>query len=52
MIDYTGSKAISLPHRMQNNFSFDADELLSLVNNKTKHYPQLTGQSYGWSYAK
>ncbi len=36
MIDYTGSKAVSLPHRMQNNFSFDADELLSLVNNKTK----------------
>ncbi len=36
MIDYTGSKAISLPHRMQNNFSFDADELLSLVNDKTK----------------
>jgi len=36
MIDYTGAKAISLPHRMQNNFSFDADELLSLVNEKTK----------------
>ena len=36
MIDYTGSKAVSLPHRMQNNFSFDADELLSLVNDKTK----------------
>ena len=36
MIDYTGAKAVSLPHRMQNKFSFDADELLSLVNNKTK----------------
>ena len=36
MIDYTGSKAVSLPHRMENNFSFDADELLSLVNDKTK----------------
>ena len=30
MIDYTGAKAIALPHRMENNFSFDADELLSL----------------------
>ena len=31
MIDYTGAKAIPLPHRMENNFSFDADELLSLI---------------------
>ncbi len=36
MIDYTGAKAISLPHRMENDFSFDAEELLSLINNKTK----------------
>ncbi len=36
MIDYTGAKAVSLPHRMENNFSFDAEELLSLVNDKTK----------------
>lgn len=36
MIDYTGAKAVSLPHRMKNNFSFDAEELLSLVNEKTK----------------
>jgi aspartate/methionine/tyrosine aminotransferase len=36
MIDYTGAKAIALPHRMKNNFSFDADELLSLINERTK----------------
>ena len=36
MIDYTGAKAVSLPHRMANNFSFDAEELLSLINEKTK----------------
>ena len=36
MIDYTGAKSISLPHRMENDFSFDADELLSLVNKNTK----------------
>ena len=36
MIDYTGAKAIALPHRMDKNFSFDADELLSLINDKTK----------------
>ena len=36
MIDYTGAKAIALPHRMENNFSFDADELLSLINKRTK----------------
>ncbi len=36
MIDYTGAKAIPLPHRMKKNFSFDADELLSLINEKTK----------------
>ena len=36
MIDYTGAKAISLPHRMENDFSFDAEELLSLVNKNTK----------------
>ena len=36
MIDYTGAKAIALPHRMENNFSFDADELISLINDKTK----------------
>jgi len=36
MIDYTGATGISLPHRMENNFSFDADELLSLITDKTK----------------
>ena len=36
MIDYTGAKAIALPHRMENNFSFDAEELLSLINERTK----------------
>ncbi len=36
MIDYTGAKPISLPHRMENDFSFDADELLSLINKNTK----------------
>ena len=36
MIDYTGARAVSLPHRMENNFSFDADELISLINDKTK----------------
>ena len=36
MIDYTGAKAVPLPHRMKNNFSFDADELLSLITKKTK----------------
>ena len=36
MIDYMGAKPIALPHRMENNFSFDADELLSLINDKTR----------------
>ena len=36
MIDYTGAKPVALPHRMENNFSFDADELLSLINKRTK----------------
>ena len=36
MIDYMGAKAVALPHRMENNFSFDADELLSLINEKTR----------------
>ncbi len=36
MIDYTGAKTIPLPHRMENEFSFDADELLSLITDKTK----------------
>ena len=36
MIDYTGATFIPLPHRMENNFSFDAEELLSLVNDRTK----------------
>ena len=36
MIDYMGAKTIPLPHRMENNFSFDADELLSLITDKTK----------------
>ncbi len=36
MVDYTGAKAISLPHRMENDFSFDADELLSLITPRTK----------------
>ena len=31
MIDYTGAKVVPLPHRMENNFSFDAEELLSLI---------------------
>ena len=36
MIDYTGARVIPLPHRMENNFSFDADELLSLITKKTR----------------
>ena len=36
MIDYTGATPVSLPHRMEKNFSFDAEELLSLITNKTK----------------
>ena len=36
MVDYTGAKVISLPHQMQNNFSFDAEELLSLITPKTR----------------
>ena len=36
MIDYTGATGVPLPHRMENNFSFDADELLSLITEKTK----------------
>lgn len=36
MIDYTGAKVVPLPHRMENNFSFDAEELLSLITNKTR----------------
>ena len=36
MIDYTGAKAISIRDRMENDFSFDAEELLSLVNKNTK----------------
>ena len=36
MIDYMGAKAVALPHRMENNFSFDAEELLSLINEKTR----------------
>ena len=36
MIDYMGAKTVPLPHRMENNFSFDADELLSLITDKTK----------------
>ena len=36
MIDYTGAKTVSLPHRMANDFSFDADELISLINDRTK----------------
>ena len=36
MIDYTGARTVSLPHRMENNFSFDADELISLITDKTK----------------
>ena len=35
MIDYTGATVIPLPHRMENNFSFDAEELLSLITKKT-----------------
>lgn len=36
MIDYAGAKVVPLPHRMENNFSFDAEELLSLITNKTR----------------
>ena len=36
MIDYMGAKAVALPNRMENNFSFDADELLSLINKNTR----------------
>ena len=36
MIDYTGAKVVPLPHRMENNFSFDAEELLSLITDKTR----------------
>ena len=36
MIDYTGATVVPLPHRMENNFSFDADELISLITEKTK----------------
>jgi len=36
MIDYMGAKAVALPHRMENSFSFDADELLALINDKTR----------------
>ncbi len=36
MIDYTGATAVSLPHRMENDFSFYGEELLSLVNEITK----------------
>ena len=36
MVDYTGAKVISLPHKMQNKFSFDAEELLSLITSKTR----------------
>ena len=36
MVDYTGATPINLPHKMENNFSFDADELLSLITNKTR----------------
>ncbi len=36
MIDYTGARVIPLPHRMEKNFSFDAEELLSLITEKTR----------------
>ena len=36
MIDYMGAKTVALPHRMKNDFSFDAEELLSLINEKTR----------------
>ena len=36
MIDYMGAKAVALRHRMENSFSFDADELLALINDKTR----------------
>ena len=36
MVDYTGAKVISLPHKMQKKFSFDAEELLSLITPKTR----------------
>ena len=36
LIDYTGAKAVFLPHRKEQNFSFNVDELLSLITSKTK----------------
>ena len=36
IVDYTGAKVISLPHKMENEFSFDAEELLSLITPKTR----------------
>ena len=36
MVDYTGATPVNLPHKMENNFSFDADELLSLITDKTR----------------
>ena len=51
MIDYTGSKPVPLPHRMENDFSFDADELLSLITkNKTYNF-KFTSQPHWWSCA-
>lgn len=36
MIDYTGATPIFLPHRMEQGFSFNAEELLSLITDKTR----------------
>ncbi len=36
MIEYTGAKAVPLPIREENGFAFSAEELLSLVNGKTR----------------
>lgn len=36
MIDYTGATAVAMPIREENGFAFSADELLSLVTEKTR----------------
>tara|TARA_B100000989_G_scaffold298623_1_gene288800 strand:+ start:1725 stop:2900 length:1176 start_codon:yes stop_codon:yes gene_type:complete len=36
LIDYTGAKPVFLPHRKEQNFSFNVDELLSLITKKTR----------------
>ena len=36
MIDYTGATAVAMPIREENGFAFAADELLSLITDKTR----------------